>query len=94
MTDVQVLSRYIVDLEFADGTRKVIDLEPHLWGEMFAPLLDDYALFRRVHVDGRAGTIVSPNGADLPTDAVRAGQGVGALLIRGEHTVGRSSAPS
>ena len=65
VTDVQVLSRYIVDLEFADGMRKVIDLEPHLWGEMFAPLLDDYALFRRVHVDGRAGTIVWPNGADL-----------------------------
>lgn len=65
VTDVQVLFRYVVELRFADGARKVIDLEPHLWGEMFEPLLDDYALFRRVAVDGRAGTIVWPNGADL-----------------------------
>lgn len=65
VTAVQVLSRYIVDLQFADGMRKVIDLEPHLWGEMFAPLLADYDLFRQVRVDEDAGTIAWPNGADL-----------------------------
>lgn len=65
VTDVRVLSRYIVELTFEDGTVKVIDLEPHLWGEMFQPLLDDYDLFRQVRVDDEAGTIVWPNGADL-----------------------------
>ena len=44
---------------------KVIDLEPCLWGEMFAPLTDDYDLFRRVTVDPDGGTICWPNGADL-----------------------------
>lgn len=65
VTDVRVLSRYIVELEFADGAVKVIDLEPHLWGEMFQPLLEHYDLFREVRVDDTAGTIVWPNGADL-----------------------------
>lgn len=65
VTSVRVLSRYVVELGFADGEVRVIDLEPLLWGEMFEPLLADYELFREVHVDPEAGTIVWPNGADL-----------------------------
>ncbi len=65
VTDVRVLARYIVELRFEDGALKVIDLEPHLWGEMFAPLTDDYEMFCQVAVDDRAGTIVWPGGADL-----------------------------
>lgn len=65
VTDVLVLARYIVELTFADGQRKVIDLEPHLWGEMFEPILADYEQFRGVRVDPDAATIVWPNGADL-----------------------------
>jgi hypothetical protein len=65
VSDVRVLSRYIVELRFADGAVKVIDLEPLLWGEMFQPLLQDYDLFRQVRVDDKAGTIVWPTGADL-----------------------------
>ncbi len=65
VTGVRVLARYIVELTFEDGAVKVIDLEPHLWGEMFAPLLDDYEMFRQVTADPDAGTIVWPNGADL-----------------------------
>jgi hypothetical protein len=62
---VRVLARYMVELTFADGSERVIDLEPLLWGPMFVPLLTDYALFRRVTVDPDAGTIVWPNGADI-----------------------------
>ena len=62
---VRVLSRYIVELTFADDEVKVIDLESLLWGEAFAPLLDDYELFKAVRVDSDAGTIVWPNGADI-----------------------------
>jgi hypothetical protein len=65
VTDVRVLSRYIVEVTFEDGAVKVIDLEPRLWGEMFDPLTNDYELFRQVMVDPHAGTISWPNGADL-----------------------------
>ena len=65
VTSVRVLARYFIEIGFADGTEKVIDLEPHLWGEMFQPLVDDYALFRAVRVDPASGTIGWPNGADL-----------------------------
>lgn len=65
VTEVRVLSRYIVELTFENGAVKVIDLEPHLWGQMFAPLVADYHVFRQVDVDPDAGTIVWPNGADL-----------------------------
>lgn len=72
VTSVRVLSRYVVELSFADGEVRVIDLEPLLWGEMFEPLLADYGLFREVHVDPEAGTIVWPNGADLSPRALYA----------------------
>ena len=65
VTAVRVLSRYIIELAFADGAIKVIDLEPLLWGEMFQPLVDDYRLFRQVSVDEQAGTVAWPNGVDL-----------------------------
>lgn len=65
VTDVRVLARYVVELTFADGSERVIDLEPLLWGPMFEPLVSDYDLFRQVTVDPDAGTIVWPNGADI-----------------------------
>ena len=65
VTAVRVLSRYLVELDFADGAKRVIDLEPYLWGPMFEPLLADYGLFSKVKVDPEAGTIVWPNGSDL-----------------------------
>jgi len=65
VTDVRVLARYVVELTFADGSERVIDLEPLLWGPMFEPLLADYELFRQVTVDPDAGTVVWPNGADI-----------------------------
>jgi hypothetical protein len=65
VTAVRVLSRYLVELDFADGAKRVIDLETFLWGPMFEPLLADYGLFCEVSVDPEAGTIVWPKGADL-----------------------------
>jgi hypothetical protein len=63
VTGVRVLSRYILELTFEDGSVKVIDLEPRLWGEMFAPLTEDYGVFRQVTVERESGTIAWPNGA-------------------------------
>jgi hypothetical protein len=65
ITNVRVLSRYVVELRFANGDLRVIDLEPMLWGEMFEPLKADYELFKKVAADPQAGTIVWPNGADV-----------------------------
>lgn len=65
VADVQVLSRYIVELTFATGERRVIDLEPLLVGAVFEPLIRDYALFNQVRADAEAGTLVWPNGADI-----------------------------
>lgn len=62
---VRVLGRYTVELTFADGAVRVIDLEPFLWGEMFEAIKRDYELFVQVAVDPDAGTIVWPTGADL-----------------------------
>lgn len=62
---VRVLGRYTVELTFADGAVRVIDLEPFLWGEMFEAIERDYELFVQVAVDPDAGTIVWPTGADL-----------------------------
>lgn len=65
VTDVRVLSRYVVELTFETAERRVIDLEPLLVGPVFEPLLQDYGLFRQVRVDPEAGTIVWSNGADI-----------------------------
>jgi hypothetical protein len=73
VTDVRVLARYVVEVTFADGSVRVIDLEPLLWGPMFKPLVADYSLFRQIDVDPEAGTIVWPNGADISPRTLYAG---------------------
>ena len=65
VTDVRVLSRYVLELTFDTGETRVIDVEGWLTGPMFEPLLADYSMFTAVRVDPDAGTIVWPNGADL-----------------------------
>lgn len=65
VTGVRLIARYVVELTFADGHVRVMDLESLLWGPMFDPLVSDYGLFRQVRVDPDAGTIVWPNGADI-----------------------------
>lgn len=65
VTDVRILSRYIVELVFETGEVKVLDLEPLLDGQVFEPLTQDYELFKQVRADVDAGTIVWPNGADV-----------------------------
>lgn len=65
VVEAKILARHIVELLFEDGERRVIDLEPYLEGPMFEALARDYELFRALHVDPRAGTVVWPNGADI-----------------------------
>jgi len=62
---VRVLARYVVELTFDDGSVRVIDLEDWLRGPAFAPVRDDYDVFRAVAVNTESGTVEFPNGADL-----------------------------
>ncbi len=77
---VSVIPPYTLDVVFADGTRRQVDVEPLLYGAMFEPLHDP-ARFAEVAVDPELGTVVWPNGADLSPEFLYAG---GARLRDGE----------
>ena len=64
---------YRVQIEFTDGTKKEIDLEPYLHGPIFDPIRNDPKLFRSLHVDQRMKTIVWENGADIDPDVLYQG---------------------
>jgi hypothetical protein len=65
VVDARLLGRYVLEVTFADGAVRIIDLEPLLTGPMFEPLARDYDLFCQLRADAEAGTIVWPNGADI-----------------------------
>ena len=46
-TAVQVLARYVVEVTFADGAVRVIDLEPYLTGPLYKSVRASYDVFRR-----------------------------------------------
>ncbi len=62
--DVKVLYPYVLELTFLDGSRREIDLENELYGEIFEPLKDP-SFFSQARVDKELGTVVWPNGADF-----------------------------
>jgi hypothetical protein len=55
---------YTVRVRFDDSTEQVVDLEPVLHGELYAPLRDPQ-YFRQVRLDSETKTLVWPNGADF-----------------------------
>lgn len=64
VTKVRVLRSYVLELAFSDGTKREVDLESELYGEVFEPLRDP-AVFAEARVDEELGTVVWPNGADF-----------------------------
>ena len=64
VTEFELVGAYTVRVVFDDHTEQVIDLEPVLYGEMYAPLRDAQ-IFRRVRLDPEVKTLVWPNGADF-----------------------------
>ena len=62
------LKGFIVLIEFTDGTKREIDLEPYLRGPMFEPLRKERSAFLSLRVDPKTGTIVWNNGADIDPD--------------------------
>ena len=61
------VSDYRLVVTFEDGTARLVDLEPHLTGEIFEPL-KDLGFFRRFRVDADLDTVVWENGADMSPD--------------------------
>jgi len=64
VTSFQQTAPYTLQLEFDDGLSRVIDFEPILHGELFAPLRDPVE-FARVKLDAEVKTLVWPSGADF-----------------------------
>jgi hypothetical protein len=64
VTEARVLGGYVLELTFSDGTRREVDLEGELYGEVFEPLRDP-AYFAQGVLDPVIGTVVWPNGADF-----------------------------
>ncbi len=63
-TSVTIIRPYIIDVTFTDGHRRQVDIEPLLWGDVFAPLRDP-DLFQQASVDPVGGSVYWPTGADL-----------------------------
>ena len=70
ITSVEVIRGRTVRLGFSDGSVRLVDLAPFLWGPALVCLATDDALFGAVAVDPVAGTIVWLNGADLDPDVL------------------------
>ncbi|MFQ5812153.1 MAG: DUF2442 domain-containing protein [Anaerolineae bacterium] len=64
---VTYVSEYKLLLSFEDGSVRMVDLEPHLDGEIFEPL-KDINYFKTVWVNPDLDTIVWDNGADMSPD--------------------------
>jgi hypothetical protein len=70
ITEVEVIAGHTVRLWFSDGSERVIDLSPLLWGPAFTEIAANEELFSAVRVDPEIGTITWPNGADLDPDVL------------------------
>jgi hypothetical protein len=69
VTAFELVGPYILALEFDDGTRRTINFEAVLEGEIYGPLRDS-RLFAQVDLDPEVHTIVWPNGADFDPETL------------------------
>lgn len=65
--NVSYQSGYKLLLTFEDGIQKLVDLKPHLEGEIFEPL-KDINYFKTVSLNPNLDTIVWSNNADFSPD--------------------------
>ncbi len=66
---VKPLENYLLEIEFADGFHKVIDIHPFI-GEGISAALKDEAYFRQVTLEDGGG-IAWPNGYDFCPNFLR-----------------------
>ncbi|ESJ25363.1 MULTISPECIES: DUF2442 domain-containing protein [Cupriavidus] len=67
VTRLAVLPNYRLDVEFADGTRGIVDMSRDDFHGVFAPLADE-AYFAKASIAD--GAVVWPNGVDIAPDAM------------------------
>ena len=67
--EAEVCGKHSLRLAFNDGTRKRVNLLPLLEGPEYGPVRNP-SYFRRMVLDLVAGTVVWPDGADLPPQAL------------------------
>ena len=60
----QIVSPFVLRVQFDDNSEQVIDFAPVLAGELYGPLRNR-TLFDQVRVDTEVHTLVWPNGADF-----------------------------
>ena len=59
-----IVGPYTLRVDFDDGSHRVIDFSPVLFGELFGPLRDP-DVFKQVQIDPEVHTLVWPTGADF-----------------------------
>jgi hypothetical protein len=69
VVSVKPLENYMLEIEFEDGLRKVIDIRPFIGKGISAPLQDE-AYFRKVTLEDGGG-IAWPNGFDFCPNFLR-----------------------
>jgi len=69
VVSVKALDNYVLEIEFEDGLRKIIDIHPFI-GEGISAALKDEAYFRQVKLEDGGG-IVWPNGYDFCPNFLR-----------------------
>ena len=67
VTKAKYIDGYLILIVFENGETKIVNLEPYLDGEIFAPLRD-ISYFKKVKVNKDIDTIVWDNGADFSPD--------------------------
>ena len=70
----QALEAYWLRLSLSDGSERVVDVSPYLYGPIFEPVRRDPAVFGSVEVDPVLGSVVWPNGADIDPDVLLLGR--------------------
>ena len=66
---VKPLENYLLEIEFADGLRKVVDIQPFI-GKGISAALGDAAYYRQVKLEDGGG-ITWPNGYDFCPNFLR-----------------------
>ncbi len=70
VSSVELAEKYSVWIDFSNGERKLVDLQPYLRGPAFAEIRQNPKQFGLLAVDAELGTLVWPNGADIDPDVL------------------------
>ena len=59
-----------IELSFSDGSSRRVDVEPLLWGPVFAEIALNDEAFAELFFDAELGTVCWPNGADIAPETL------------------------